>query len=625
MTTTERVCRWLLTFACLFVFCSSLLAQEQSDKIREAELLEAERRTFAISSVTSLANEARSYDDLTLRARVLARVADTLWEVDAATARSLFRRAWEAAEEADAQEPKSGTKDSPPPMVLALRRISGRDVRMEVLTLAAPRDRALGEEFLAKLKDDTRRAAESDGKRSADSWLTSEQVSKRLLLARKLIDEGKIEAALEIATPVLNEVNAQTINFLSALREKRPDVADQRFALLLRRAGLDPLSDANTVSGLSSYVLTPGLYITFAPDGTSRWTQPEGTGAPPNLPATLRSRFFQTASAILLRPSPPAQQDFSTSGRLGKYMVIKRLLPFFEREAPESAAMLRSQLTTLTNDLPQTAIREDHPRLSQGLNSGATADEPGEKLQERLDRARSSRERDEIYADAAVALAQQGNVRARDLADKIENSERRSKIRQYVDFQLVQVAISKKATSEAIRLAKTGQLNHIQRVWAYTEAAKILKDSERVRAAELLAEAAEDARRMNADDADRARSLVAVARGFVTVDQVRAWELLGEVVKAANSVETFTGEGDLTLGVLATRTGIKMMNVKAADFNLTGLINALTEVDLTRTTDLAKSFKNAGPRATAILAMAHAILNTKTAASPPKNDANPPQ
>ena len=608
--------RSLLAVTCLLLFCAPVLAQKQSDKLAEAELLEAERRTFAISTVTSLANEARSYDDLTLRTRVLARVANTLWEVDSATARSLFRRAWDAAEEADAQEPNPKAKDSPPPMVLGLLRISGHDLRMEVLTLAAQCDRALGEEFLAKLKDDTRRAAESDaGKRSTDSWLMSEQVSKRLLLARKLIDEGQIEAGLEIAAPVLNDVNFQSINFLSALRQKRADVADQRFALLLRRAEHDPLSDANTVSGLSSYVFTPGLYVTYSPDGGSRWTQPEGTGAAPNLPPTLRSRFFQTASTILLRPSPPPDQDFSTSGRLGKYMVVKRLLPFFEREAPETAAALRSQLTTLATDLPRNAVR-DNSRLTQALNSDAETSDSVDTMQERLDRAGSSRERDEIYTDAAVALAHQGNARARDLADKIEDSTRRSRVRQYVDLQLVQIAIDKKQPSEVVRLAKSEQLTHIQRVWAYTRAAKILKDSERVRAAELLAEAAEEARRIAADDADRARSFVAVATGFVTVDQVRAWELLGEVVKAANSVEKFTGEDQpLTFGVVGTRTGIKMMSVKAEDFSLIGLIKALTEVDLTRTADLAKSFKNAAPRANSILAMAHAVLNKKTPAS----------
>jgi hypothetical protein len=206
------------------------------------------------------------------------------------------------------------------------------------------------------------------------------------------------------------------------------------------------------------------------------------------------------------------------------------------------------------------------------------------------------------------------------LTDKIEDSVRRSQVHQYVDLQLVQVAISKKETSEIVRVAKAGQLTHTQRVWAYTQAAKILKDSERVRAAELLAEAAEEARRIYTDDPDRARSLVAVATGFVSVDQIRAWELLGEAVKAANSVETFTGENEqLTFGLLATRTGVKTMSVRAADFSLSGLINALTEVDPTRTTDLAKSFKNPAPRATAILAIAHALLNTKTSASPKEN------
>src|SRR5690242_16157868 len=39
-------------------------------KTSESDLLEAQRRTFAISLVLSLADEARSYRDLALRARV---------------------------------------------------------------------------------------------------------------------------------------------------------------------------------------------------------------------------------------------------------------------------------------------------------------------------------------------------------------------------------------------------------------------------------------------------------------------------------------------------------------------------------------------------------------------------
>src|SRR5438552_12547781 len=128
--------------------------RSETTKVTEADSLEAQqRRIFAISLVTSLADEARSYQDLALRPRVLARAADTLWEADTNAARILFRRAWEAAEKGDAKEITIRTKDSPPSMVVGLRRMSGRDLRSEVLSLAARRDRALGEEFLTKMKE----------------------------------------------------------------------------------------------------------------------------------------------------------------------------------------------------------------------------------------------------------------------------------------------------------------------------------------------------------------------------------------------------------------------------------------------------------------------------------------
>ena len=77
---------------------------KKDDEIDGTEALEAQRRTFAASIIMSLADEARSYKDLALRARVLARSADALWDVDPDGARTLLRRAWEAAEKADAPE-----------------------------------------------------------------------------------------------------------------------------------------------------------------------------------------------------------------------------------------------------------------------------------------------------------------------------------------------------------------------------------------------------------------------------------------------------------------------------------------------------------------------------------------
>src|SRR5215208_2636097 len=59
------------------------------------------RRASAVSLVSSLADEARTFSEPALRARVQARSADALWETDKEKARQLFRRAWEAAEAAD--------------------------------------------------------------------------------------------------------------------------------------------------------------------------------------------------------------------------------------------------------------------------------------------------------------------------------------------------------------------------------------------------------------------------------------------------------------------------------------------------------------------------------------------
>jgi hypothetical protein len=290
-------------------------------------------------------------------------------------------------------------------------------------------------------------------------------------------------------------------------------------------------------------------------------------------------------------------------------MVVKRLLPLFDQYAPDTAAALRAQLTALAGDRLRTARSDENSSLTQGIQPEETAGNALEKMQDRLDHAKTSWERDEIYSEAAAALGNHGDARAQDLADKIDDSDRRAEVRRYVDFELVRFAIRKKEASEVGRLAKAGQLTHTQRVWAYTHAARLLMNSDRPRALQVLEEAADEARRIDADDHDRARSLIAVATQFVTADRVRAWEIMGEAVKAANGADKFTGENvQLRFSLLATRSGVKITSVNAEDFGLSGVLRSLTKDDLYRSIDLAKSFKNDAPRATAILAIANAML-----------------
>ena len=613
---------------CLLVLPFSILGQTAADKkiatkvndkeaskTNESLLAESQRRAFAISLVTSLAEEARSYQDRALRPRVLARAADTLWNADSDTARTLFRRAWEAAEKGDAEELTLKNPDGVPAkaieFVTALRRSSGYDLRADVIALATRRDQKLGEEFLKKLTQDSKdERAEPKNSSSQNSSDSSEAVLKRLNLATRLLNEGDIERALQFASPALNQVNANSIGFLSKLREKRSELADQRFALLLSHAEFDPSADANTVSGLSSYAFTPGFYVTFNQEGNARWTQPDQSAAPlksPTLPANILSKFFQVAATILLRPLPRPDQDFTTSGRIGKYMVVKRLLPLFERHSPDTAVALRTQLQALSTG-PRSEFNDESPLLKQGFQTPDTGSSVLETMQDRLDHAKSSRERDLIYADAAVTLASQGDGRAQEFAQKVEESERRAQLRRYVDFELVRFALLEKKSSEAIRLAASEHLTHSQRAWAYMQAALLLMDSGRQHALELLEEAANQARRIDVEDPNRARLLTGVAAQFLAADRVRAWEIMGEVVKAANNCEKFNGENVELHFPYMTKSGLRITSVGGSDFGLSGVLRPLAKDDLYRSIDLAKAFKNDAPRATAVLAVASSIL-----------------
>ncbi len=600
---------------CFSVFASVTFAQPKKPKPNneEAEAEAAQQRTVAISLVTSLADEARSFKDQTRRARVQARAADVLWDTDPERARELFRRAWEAASIVDAEAAKKRAEDMKRmeadggPVVLR----GGPDLRSEVLRLVAKRDRKLGEEFLKALDEATEKEKSEAATNQRNNPGSRLGGSQRLQLARRLVEDGEVQRALEFATPALNTVSPDSIFFLSALREKNAQLADGAFTNLLALAARDPNSDANTVSGLSSYLFTPFLYVTFEKEGGSNQSRQRGPTPAPEIDASLRNNFLKVAFNILMQPVPAPDQDRSTSGRTGKYLMIKRLLPLFEQYAADLAPNLRTQMTALASYVPPDMQQGENRAVSVGIQPESSEGDPLQRMQERLDRAKTSDDRDAIYADYAVSLSQDGDPRGKDLVDKIKNTELRKSVKAYTDFQLVQVAIRNKDVAEVARLVKSGELTSIQKVWALTSSAKLVIAAERSRAADMLEEALAESRRISAGDPDRARALTAVAVGFGEIDRVRSWEILGEVVKAANSADAFTGEDSRVSSRLQTKFMVVMNNSTAEDFDLIAVFRHLARADLLRAIQLAKTFTGEAPRAVATLAIARSVLEKR--------------
>ena len=569
-----------------------------------------ERRARARALLVSLSSDARTFNDQTLRARSLARIADALWQVDTEQGRLLFRKAWEAAEVSDQESDRKLEEE----IARQKARTGGGyalnlppNVRREVLKLAARRDRALGEEFLEKLK-----AQKADAKVSVSTGRIDEAMSQRIAVAKDLLHNGDSERALQFAGPAIATVNRESIDFLVDLRAKNATAADAAYAQVLVSSANNPQADANTVSLLSSYIFTPRLYVTFSGNGAST-SQSSSTITPAEVTPQLLNAFYHSASAILMRPLPaPGQPDQSTSGLDGKYLVIKRLMPFFEQSAaPELVESLRGHLNALNAVVSDSARRRDDEWLSRGVKPDKPVADREQSLLERIDRAKTSAERDSLYIQLAMMAAGKGEMKARDYISKVENSEERKQAGAYVDSSLAMQFVGKKQADEALEMVHKGDLTHLQKAWVMTEAAKVLAKTDKTRALELADEASTEARRLDVSDPGLPRALVAVANALKLIEPGRVWDATFDAVKAANSAEGFTGEDGEMVMKFQSRGQSSVHTNDVPDFDLEGIFRDLADQDYDRAVELARGFQGEGPRAVATIAIARAILEPK--------------
>ena len=561
--------------------------QDNTDAKAEVDRIAKERRSRARSLLISLASDARSFRDQTVRARTLARIADALWDTDVERGRELFRKAWEAAGSADQETIRKRQED-----IQRQRARTGGgyaipsypNVRGEVLRLAARRDRELGEEFLLSLKADQQ---DVNGE------------NHRLTLARELLN-GDPERALQFAGNELATINVLTVDFLSWLRAKDAVAADQSFAVMMNTAARNVLSDANTVSLLSSYLFTPHVYVVFHGGGMSYSMM--GSGPPPaNVAPALRLVFFQMAAGILMRTEPPSQEQ-QTAGIEDQYLVIKRLMPWFEQYAPpELTGAMRARIEALGAMVRDSVRRRNTDPTQRSLSESESANRE-QAILDKIDHAKTSDERDRLYFDLAQEATRKDDLRARDFVSKIEDSEFRKQAAAYIDVTLATHSIHGKKITLALELAQKGELTHIQRVWLFAQLAKLLAKTDRDKSLSLLEDAVPEARRIEGLDPDRPRALLAIANALRLVEPSRTWDSVFEGVKAANSADGFTGEdGNLNI-VFQTKSFSSASDLPEADFDIKGIFGLLAQDDYDRAVELASGFQGEAPRAAAVIA-----------------------
>jgi hypothetical protein len=465
---------------------------------------------------------------------------------------------------------------------------------------------------LEKLKAENK---EADSATKNNPNRLSDPLNQRMNLAQELLNSGEVEQAVQVAEPVLSTITMGSIAFLTELRVKNARAADSRISALLASAGANPQSDANTVSLLSSYFFTPHQFVTFNKGGTS--SSSRGVQfPPPDIALELRTAFFQVAANILMRQQAPGEQDPNSPGLDGKYYVMKRLMPFFEQFGPrELFEAFRGQFEALSAVVSEEARRRDDDLMRRNPQSEETKRDMEQSLLDRIQRVKTSDERDSLYVQLAMRTRSETDLRARDYVSKVEESDLRKRLGAFVDASLTIALVEKNMADQAVELARKGELTRLQKAWVFTECAKLFAETDREKASQLVDEAIAEARRIDVSDPYAPRALFAVANVLRILDPARSWDAAFDAVKAANSAEGFTGEDGTLVLEFRSKSSSSVYTNSVSRFNVDGIFRQLANEDSDRAVELARGFQREGPRAVATISIARAMLERKRKAT----------
>jgi hypothetical protein len=591
---------------------------------------DAKRRAQAIAVLNETAYTARLLDDLVYRARVQALVADALWSSDEQTARTIFRRAWDAATAADKADQKALEDESVP--VSDSENYFVGDARDELLIKVAARDSQLANLFLQEYQKDryadkSEQQTESQQRRTPWGRLSAGG-QRRLALAHSLLYRNEPERAAQIAAPVINEgASGGLMELILHLREQSPAQAEALYDNLLKRTRTDATADANSVLLLSSFVISPQLLVVVDDNGSLEFrTITLQTTEPQKLPppsATARTLFYDLAATILARPVVPRPDANPSRAAVALYFTLNRLLPYFEREAPQYAPEMQARQGALVNEVG--ASRRDQLSAQAGLTSltPVRADDPLKPQMEKLSRtSEDDTERDGVL-QTLIQLSVEKRYwdRARRFAAELKDQKIQHDALTYIAVGQIEditraYANDKEGEFEYLATFIRGaDVPPFAAAWGLAQTALIAARGGRIEpASDLFDEAERYAARIEMGTDTRVAAYAALASYAARIDQARAWRLLAEAVKAANSVKDFIGdERTIELGVdeNASEEAESLFNISADEFRLDRIFATMARLDFEKALAEARGLRGKIPQALAHIAVARATLEKK--------------
>lgn len=585
----------------------------------------AERtRRRAVAAVLEAADAARKFEDAYEASKVQTAAADALWETDEPSARAIFRRAWEAATEYDADDfnEVNGPGGADPYMFT--------DARDEVIQAAARRDSRLAEAFLREmLKSAEETSARAERPRSDYEVEMPRHVSRealhRLGLAELLLAQNEPQRAAQMVAPVIREgASPNLLSVLVGLRAQSPAEADALYQSLLARTRADAAADANDVLLLSAYALSPDALTTIDARGSVSLQRIDADGphAREAPPPGLRAAFYDTAAAVLLRPTPPpAPEDADAAGRqLGLYFAVGRLLPFFERESPRHAPALHARFQSLGADVEAGRRAALAQQLEARLVTSANPTDPLAPLLEASSKLGDDNPRADSIRFTAVQSAAERRMwdRAQSVAETITSPGLRRRAQLLITAQKLLALGEAYSEGEeqdyelAARFVRAAEAPPVALAFGMSRAAALAaKRGKAASAAELLDEAARYAERAALGSGQRVSAFAVLTVAAADIGEARAWEWLRQFTHAADALEDYPGDAvSVTEDDRRELGGDHYQSFRAAlsSYDLARVFSAAGRLDLERALGEARGLRGEVARAHALVAAARAAL-----------------
>lgn len=552
---------------------------------------------LALALLRQLTSDLKAEADKPSAALIQAQAADVLWNFDEMEARSLFRVAFDTANQ-PIPETSTIDKDEKARRLKSIRQQAS--VVQNILTLFGRHDHAGAEALLESLKDKRSTKPDAQGQLSQDRAEFLAQLA--LQEVRTNPDEAQKLVLFSLNAPEIPAATGQVLIALRSVDRAKGDVLFEAILAALRR---NVYSAGTILTYLSNYM--------FFSNGTlfDRADAPHA--------AMLIDYLVDASNAELARwqELKASNSSMPDSAAVLLNFLGSRGLNIFRANAPDKLYRVQPVLNELSAALNQEQ-RANLAQLTAAQPPSTASDSPND-IDAALQKAESEKDpgvRDDLRRAIAVRTMRDNPEQALSIASRIDDPALRSQTED--DINLVLAAhIPRGAYVEARRaFAKFHDQNLRAKCLAELASRTYSISHNRDEAVQLFSEAYEIA--LKADrTADRADVLLLLAEKINSLDPARSFEFLSAAVQAVNQAKEDSASASPPAGrglKIMTSTvvgGLELTAGKHAtldSLSFTGLASLLGS-DYYRARNLGDTIQNKIIRGKYLLALARSVLD----------------